>query len=99
MSTSEVCGGGHLRFSRVAVSEAELTTGREIVADFPRLSNHELSLTVCELLDWKRPNGGLKSHECRAWLQGLSDGGIETLPEVRTCGPHGRSFHPEAAIS
>ena len=82
-----MCAGTHLRFSGIEVSVAELALVRQIVTDYPRLSIHELSLTICELLDWKRPNGGLKSHECRAWLQVLSDSGIVALPTVRKCGP------------
>jgi hypothetical protein len=89
MSRHDVCAGANLKFSGVIVSEAELALVRRIVTDYPLLSIHELSLTVCELLDWKRPNGGLKSHECRAWLQALSDSGIVSLPAVRNCGPRG----------
>lgn len=68
---------------------AELRLVRQIVSDYPALSLQELSLTICELLDWKRPNGGLMAHECRAWLQALSARGIVALPALRNCGPHG----------
>lgn len=62
---------------------------QQIVADYPKLSVHELSLTVCELLGWKRPNGRLKGHECRAWLEELSVSGSLTLPTLQRCGPKG----------
>ena len=62
---------------------------QQIVADYPALSVHELSLTICELLNWKRPNGRLKAHECRAWLQQLCAAGRLALPALRDCGPKG----------
>lgn len=62
---------------------------QQIVADYPALSVHELSLTICELLNWKRPNGRLKAHECRAWLQQLHTAGWLALPALQRCGPKG----------
>jgi hypothetical protein len=62
---------------------------QQIVADYPALSVHELSLTICELLNWKRPNGRLKAHECRAWLQQLCTTGCLVLPALQRCGPKG----------
>jgi hypothetical protein len=73
----------------VEVRAAELALMHEIVSTYPQLSIHELSLTLCELLGWKRPNGGLKGHECRKWLQSLAASGIISLPAVRQCGPRG----------
>lgn len=70
-------------------SSEELALVRQIVADCPALSVHELSLTICELLDWRRPNGRLKAHECRAWLQQLCAQGWVVLPPLRGCGPKG----------
>ncbi|MBI3684053.1 MAG: hypothetical protein HY235_27080 [Acidobacteria bacterium] len=32
---------------------------RQIAAEFSALGVTELSRTVCELLEWKRPNGGI----------------------------------------
>lgn len=84
-----VSGDAATKFSGLEVSEADLRLVGQIVSDYPALSLHELSLTVCELLNWKRPNGGLKAHECRAWLQALSLRGMVSLPAVRNCGPRG----------
>ena len=50
----------------------ELALIRQCVARFPRLSRAELAATVCEWLDWQRPNGGLKSRECRGLLEELA---------------------------
>jgi hypothetical protein len=56
----------------------------QIVVDFPRLSQHELAHTVCELLDWRRPNGGLKSPEAVEFLDRLRLlGRLPALPPLR----------------
>lgn len=68
-------------------SVSELETIREITSEFPSLTLTELSRTLGELLEWKRPNGGLKNHECRQLLERLRDQGWLRLPEVRALGP------------
>ena len=54
-----VSKGSGLRFKGRNFGPDELDVIRDIVGDFKRLSRQELANTVCELLDWKRPNGGL----------------------------------------
>src|ERR1039458_3782750 len=49
----------------------------------PGLGVTEIARTVCELLEWKRPNGGLKNHECRQLLERLAAEGVLTPPELR----------------
>ena len=62
----------------------EIDLIRQIVSDFPRLSQHELAHTVCELLDWRRPNGGLKSPEGVELLDRLRQmGRLSALPALR----------------
>src|ERR1039458_4523642 len=39
------------------LTASELNLVRQIIADFPRLSQAELAYTICELLEWRRPNG------------------------------------------
>lgn len=66
------------------VTRAEIDLIRDIVHDFPALSVAELSKTICELLDWRRPTGGLKDHECFLFLQQLKNRGwLLSLPELR----------------
>jgi hypothetical protein len=48
---------------------------RQTTRDFSALSLTELAHTVCELLAWRRPNGGLKSRECFLFLQALHQRG------------------------
>ena len=68
-------------------SEIELI--REVVADFNCLSLTEIARTISELLEWKRPNGRLKNHECRLLLEKLCAEGILTLPTIHKTGPRG----------
>src|SRR5712671_5545524 len=63
--------GGGLSFCGRELKPEELDLIRQITRDFSTLSLTELAFTVCELLEWRRPNGGLKSPECYGFLQAL----------------------------
>lgn len=76
-------------FSGRAFSTAEVNLIREIARDFSTLSLTELSKTVCEILDWKRPTGKLKYEECRGFLEHLRDQGVINLPGLRATCPAG----------
>ena len=67
----------------------EVELMRAVAQDYAGLGVTEIARTVCELLDWKRPNGGLKNHECRQLLERLQTGGILTLPALRHLGGKG----------
>jgi len=62
---------------------------RQIAGQFASLGVTEIARTIAELLEWKRPNGGLKHHECRQLLERLRDQGGLVLPAVRRVGPRG----------
>src|SRR5437879_779079 len=78
-----------LTFCGRSFSAAELELVRGVVTDFASLGVTEISRTVCELLEWKRPNGGLKNHECRQMLEWLCDEGVLSLPKLRRTKPRG----------
>ena len=65
--------GGGLSFCGRELKSEELDLIRQITRDFSTLSLTELAQTVCELLEWRRPNGGLKSRECYEFLKVLHD--------------------------
>lgn len=73
----------HFQFSGRKFTREELVLMQEVVKDFPRLTRTELSGTLCELLRWRRPSGGLKILECRNFLEKLESQGFLTLPEKR----------------
>ena len=76
---------------------------RVVAHDYAGLGVTEIARTACELLDWRRPNGGLKNHECRQLLERLQAQGVVTLPPLRKSGNKGprrvnisqQSFEPE----
>ena len=53
------------------------------------LSRMELAHTVCELLQWRRPGGGLKARECREFLELLDRQAVVKLPAKRPTKPVG----------
>jgi hypothetical protein len=70
-------------------SAAEIELVRKLVADFSALGLTEMARTICELLEWKRPNGRLKNHECRLFLEKLGAEGGLSLPTLKQSGPRG----------
>lgn len=70
-----------------AAQEVELM--RAVAHDYAGLGVTEIARTVCELLEWKRPNGGLKNHECRQLLERLQAQGVVMLPALRNLGGKG----------
>src|SRR6202051_130019 len=62
---------------------------RQITREFSGLGVTEIARTVCELLEWKRPSGGLKNHECRQLLERLQAEGVVELPALRNLGGRG----------
>jgi hypothetical protein len=52
-----------LTFCGRTFSPSELDLMRQIARQFSGLGVTEIARTVCELLAWTRPNGGLKNHE------------------------------------
>ena len=54
-------------------SADDLALMRQAAQDYAGLGVTEIARTICEWLDWKRPNGRLKNHECRLLLERLRD--------------------------
>lgn len=78
----------------------ELELMRQTALEFSGLGVTEIARTICELLDWTRPSGGLKNHECRQLLERLQADGFLKLPEVRQLGGRGpRRAHGSACCA
>jgi len=71
------------RFCGREFTPEEVSVIREVVQSCSGISRMELAHTVCELLEWKRPSGGLKSRECRDLLERLESQGVLVLPGKR----------------
>jgi len=81
---------GSLFFCGHELSAADLDLVRQVVLDFPSLTITQLAETVCELLDWRRPRGSLKTRECFAFLQQLRERGwLAQLPDLQVTCPRG----------
>src|SRR5260370_12466289 len=78
-----------LTFCGRPFTAGELELMRQITVEFSALGVTEISRTVCELLEWKRPNGGLKNHECRQLLERLAAAAHLQLPALRNRGGWG----------
>jgi hypothetical protein len=76
-------------FSGRTFTMPEIDLMRKITRDYAGLGVTEIARTVCELLDWKRPSGGLKNHECRLLLEELQSASVLRLPSVRALGGRG----------
>lgn len=70
-------------------SSKELALIRQAAIDYAPLGITEIARTLCEWLDWQRPNGRLKNHECRLLLERLQQQGLLTLPVRRRSGRRG----------
>jgi hypothetical protein len=86
-----------LIFCGRAFATSELELMGQIAGEFSALGVTEIARTVCELLEWKRPSGALKNHECRKLLERLAAEGLLRLPDVRKLGGRGprRAATPE----
>ena len=78
-----------LRFCGQALKPAERALIVELATRYGRLSRHELAQTVCELLDWHRPNGQPKTIECRVLLERMQEAGLIGLPALQSGRPRG----------
>jgi hypothetical protein len=76
-------------FCGEAVSAEKLAVIDQMVKRCGGLSRTELASTVCELLGWQRPNGRLKTRECREFLESLHERALIRLPEPRAGRPRG----------
>ena len=54
-----------MRYCGRTFSAQELELIRSLMAEHPGHHRLALSRLVCERLDWRRPNGGLKDMSCR----------------------------------
>ncbi len=74
------------RFCGREFTTEEVSLIQEVVTTCAGISRLELANTVCELLEWKRPAGGLKARECRDLLERLESQGVLTLPAKKSTG-------------
>jgi hypothetical protein len=86
------------QFCGQPLSAGELELIVDVTDSCTGVSRTELAATVCELLEWRRANGRLKSRECSALLEQLEAAGALRLPVRRATKPKGvRTAVPRSA--
>jgi len=70
------------------VTAADLESIRRLIAENPGLSRRALSARLCELWDWRQPNGSLCDMVCRGLMLELHRAGHIELPPVRWVNPN-----------
>lgn len=69
-----------MRYSGRTFSERDLATIRELITTHPSSTRAALSRLVCQALNWRKVNGGLKDMSCRVAMLRMQDDGLITLP-------------------
>ncbi|MCP4010498.1 MAG: DUF4338 domain-containing protein [Proteobacteria bacterium] len=80
------------RYSGRFFSRQEIEQIRGIIQTSPKTNRQQLSYRVCEIFNWRKPNGSLKDMSCRVALLRMHREGLIVLPppkfKVKPC----RSF-------
>lgn len=72
-----------MRYRGREIDRAEIDLIRRMIAEHPEVSRWKLSRQLCELWQWKQPNGALRDMVCRGLLLALERAGEIQLPPVR----------------
>jgi len=72
-----------LRYRGRPITAAEVAQIRALIAAHPGLSRRALSVKLCELWQWRQPNGVLRDMVCRGLLLTLHRAGEIALPPAR----------------
>ena len=72
-----------LRYRGRTITAAQVVQIQALVAAQPEASRRALSRQVCELWQWRQPNGVLRDIVCRGLLVALHRAGHLVLPPVR----------------
>ena len=69
-------------------SERELTQIRRLITDNPGSRRAELSRMTCRVLEWYKPDGGLKDMSARVAMLRMREDGLIALPPPRNKRPN-----------
>jgi hypothetical protein len=86
------------RYCGRVFTQEELDAIVELMAQNPQLKRAPLSRRVCEMLDWRRPDGRLSDMSCRVAMLRMQADGLITLPPSQMPRPRRRAqFDPTPA--
>jgi len=88
------------KYRGLVVDDAVVESLREFLGTHPELSRWKLSRKVCEVWDWRQPNGHLKDVQCRGLMLRLHRAGEIELPPTRrvTHNPLGKKRSKPAPV-
>jgi hypothetical protein len=76
-----------------AVTPHEVASIRQLIGEHPDLSRRALSKRLCEIWNWRQPNGALRDMVCRGLMLELHRRGLIELPPVRARPPNNIVAH------
>ena len=79
---------------------SEMVAVRTLIADHPTANRARLSRLLCDVLDWRRPDGRLKDMSCRVAMLRMQNDGLIQLPPPQNGNNNGKPYRrrtPQAA--
>ena len=73
-------------------SRVELCKIRRIIKEDPGRTRWAISIRVCEILKWIKPDGGLKDMSCRVAMLRMQEDGLLSLPPPRKRNGNGKRY-------
>ena len=84
-----------MRYCARPFTSSDIELIRALLDASPPLNRARLSREVCERLNWRRADGGLKDMSCRVALLRMQADGLITLPPPRNAKPVTYRAHPD----
>lgn len=72
-----------MKYSGREFTDSELQMIRDLISNNPKMLRQELSRIVCQKLNWRKPDGGLKDMRCRVVMLRMHENKLITLPPPR----------------
>ncbi len=79
-----------MRYCGREFAAEEIRRIRQLITQSPSCRRAALSRLVCEHLNWRKPDGGLKEMSCRVAMLRMQNDGLLTLPPPRNGNGNGR---------
>lgn len=76
-----------IKYRGVVATTCHVSTINELLLQYPQDSRRALSLRLCQLWNWKQPNGTLRDMVCRGFLLALHRADFIKLPPPRHHSP------------
>ena len=81
-----------MRYCGRDFNASQMETIRTLIAGHPTANRARLSRLVCEVLDWRRPDGRLKDMSCRVAMLRMRDDGLIQLPPPQNGNNNGKPY-------